>query len=71
MKACSTCKIGTTPYCRHVVGILTGSGNVRADVAAWVVRQNAMMPDSKEHDSDAIDDGCPAWEGINTDGVSS
>ena len=71
MKACSTCKSGKTPYCRHVVGILTGSGNVRDDVAAWLVEQNAMMPDSEERDSDAIDNGCPAWKGINTDGVSS
>ena len=71
MKTCSTCKSGKTPYCRHVVGILTGTGNVRDDVAAWVIRQNTMVRVSQEHDSNAIDNGCPAWEGINTDGVSS
>ena len=71
MKTCLTCQNGSTPYCRHVVGILTGSGNVRDDVAAWLVEQNAMMPDSAKRDSDAIDNGCPAWECINTDGMSS
>jgi len=50
------------------VGIFTGSGNVRDDVAAWLVRQNAMTPESEECDPD---DECPAWESINTDRVTS
>ena len=68
MKTCLTCQNGSTPYCRHVVGILTGSGNVLHDVAAWLVRQNAMTPESEACDPD---DECPAWESINTDRVTS